>query len=45
MERERTPVEARGAVISGRVIKVLVVSCVGAAIAMAGVWAVLAMPH
>ena len=45
MERERTPVEARGGVISGRIVKILVISSVGAAIAMAGVWAVLAMPH
>ncbi len=45
MERERTPVEARSGLISGRVIKVLVISSVGAAIAMAGVWAVLAMTH
>lgn len=45
MERELTPVEARGGVISGRIVTILTISCVGAVIAMAGVWAVLAMPH
>lgn len=44
MERELTPVEARGGVISGRVIAVLAVSCVGAVMALAGVWAIIGMP-
>jgi hypothetical protein len=45
MERELTPVEARGGVISGRIITLLVVSVVGAVIAMAGVWAILHVPN
>jgi hypothetical protein len=45
MERERTPVEARGGVISGRIITLLVVSTVGAIIAMAGLWAIMGMPN
>lgn len=45
MKRELTPVEARGAVISGRVITILIISCVGAVIAMAAVWAALGMPN
>jgi hypothetical protein len=44
MERELTPVEARGGVISGRVITVLAISCVGAVIALAGVWAIIGVP-
>jgi len=38
MERELTPVEARGGVIRGRVIVVLVLSSVGAVVALALVW-------
>ena len=45
MERERTPVEARAGVISGRVITVLAISFVGAVIAMAGAWAIIGMPN
>jgi hypothetical protein len=45
MERELTPVEARGGVISGRIFTLLVVSVVGAAAAMAGVGAILSMPN
>jgi hypothetical protein len=44
MDRELTPVEARGGVISGRIFTLLVVSVVGAVIAMAGVWAILRVP-
>lgn len=44
MEHERTPVQARGGVISGRIITVLTISVVGTVIALAGVWAVIAMP-
>ncbi len=44
MQRDLTPVEARGAVISGRIITVLAVSFVGAVIAMAGAWAMLGTP-
>ena len=40
MERDRTPVEARGGVIT-----ILVISSIGAVIAMAGAWAFLAMPN
>ena len=45
MERELTPVEARGAVISGRIVTILAISCVGAVIALAAVWAIFVMPH
>ena len=45
MERELTPVEARGGVISGRIITLLVVSTVGAIIAMAGLWVIMGMPN
>ena len=45
MERDRTPVEARGGVISGRIITILVISSIGAVIAMGGAWAFLAMPN
>ena len=39
MERELTPVEARGGVISGRIITVLALSFLGTVIALAAVWA------
>lgn len=45
MERELTPVEARGGVISGRIFKILVISSVGAVIALAGLWALMSMPN
>ena len=44
MERELTPVEVRGGVISGRTVTVLVISSVGAVIALWGVWAIMGMP-
>jgi hypothetical protein len=44
MQRERTPVEARGGVISGRIVTVLVISAVGAVIALWGVWAIIGSP-
>jgi hypothetical protein len=44
MERELTPVEARGGVISGRILTVLGLSVVGAITAMVAVWAVIGMP-
>ncbi len=44
MERELTPVEARGGVVSGRVITVLAISCIGAVIALAGIWAIIGLP-
>jgi hypothetical protein len=45
MERELTPAEARGGIISGRIITVLAVSCVGTVMALAGVWAIIGMPN
>jgi nitrogen fixation protein FixH len=39
MEQQRTPVEARSGVISGRVVLVLVSSFAGAIIAVAVCWA------
>jgi len=38
MERELTPVEARGGVVSGRILTILVISSVGAIAAMAIAW-------
>ena len=38
MQRELTPVEARSGVVSGRVITILVVSSVGAVVALALAW-------
>ncbi len=45
MERELTPVEARGGVISGRIITVLALSFLGTVIALAAVWVSIGMPH
>ena len=44
MQRELTPVEGRGGVISGRIVTVLVISSVGAVVAMAAVWAIVGWP-
>lgn len=41
MEQQRTPVEARGGVISGRVFLVLVSSILGAIVALGVSWLVL----
>jgi hypothetical protein len=41
MEHERTPVQARSGVVSGRVITVLAVSSIGAIAALALAWALL----
>jgi hypothetical protein len=38
MQRELTPVEARSGVVSGRVIAILVISSVGAVVALALAW-------
>jgi hypothetical protein len=38
MQRELTPVEARSGVVSGRVITILVISSVGAVLALALAW-------
>lgn len=42
MQRELTPVKARSGVISGRVITVLVASSIGAVVALALAWMLLA---
>jgi hypothetical protein len=38
MEKEVSPVEARGGIVSGRVITVLAVSFIGAALALVAAW-------
>jgi uncharacterized membrane protein len=38
MTKETTPVDARGGVVSGRVISVLAISFVGAVVALVIVW-------
>ena len=38
MERELTPVEARSGVVSGRIITILVVSSLGAVVALGLAW-------
>jgi NADH:ubiquinone oxidoreductase subunit K len=38
MERELTPVEARGGVVSGRIITILVISTTAAIIALGLAW-------
>jgi hypothetical protein len=38
MERERTPVEARGGVISGRIIRILIVSTTAATLGLGLAW-------
>jgi hypothetical protein len=43
MQRELTPVEARGGVISGRIATVLALSFVGAVVALVGVWTIIGM--
>jgi hypothetical protein len=45
MEHDLTPVEARGGVISGRIITVLAISVVGAVIALAVAWATVGIPY
>jgi hypothetical protein len=44
MQRELNPVESRGGVVSGRVLLVLVLSSIGALIALGLSWAFL-FPH
>ena len=39
MQRDLTPVESRGGVVSGRVLLVLVSSFIGALIALGVIWA------
>ena len=38
MERELTPTEARSGVVSGRILSILVISSVGAGVALALAW-------
>ena len=38
MERELTPIEARSGVVSGRILSILVISSVGAVVALALAW-------
>ena len=38
MERELTPVEARSGVVSGRIITILIISSLGAAVALGLAW-------
>ena len=38
MKPDLTPIEARGGVISGRIVTILVVSIVGALLALSAVW-------
>jgi hypothetical protein len=38
MERELTPTEARSGVVSGRILSILVISSVGAVVALALAW-------
>jgi hypothetical protein len=38
MERELTPTEARSGVVSGRILSILVISSVGAIVALALAW-------
>ena len=45
MQRELTPVEARGGVVSGRIVTVLGLSFLGALVALAGVWMVMSTPN
>ncbi len=45
MQRELTPVEARGGIVSGRIVTLLAVSFLGAVVALAGVWLVMGTPH
>jgi len=44
MQRELNPVESRGGVVSGRVLLVLVLSFIGALVALGLSWALL-FPH
>ena len=45
MQRDVTPVEARGGVVSGRVFLVLISSFIGAVIALGLAWALFLGPH
>ena len=45
MQREVTPVESRGGVISGRVILVMISSSIGTVIALGLAWALFIQPH
>ncbi len=45
MEHDLTPTEARGGVISGRIITVLAISVVGAVIGLAVAWATVSLTY
>jgi hypothetical protein len=45
MDQDRTPQEARAGIISGRIILVLILSCVGAISALGLAWAALRGMH
>ena len=45
MQREVTPVQSRGGVVSGRVMLVLISSFIGAVIALGLAWALFIRPH
>jgi len=45
MQREVSPVESRGGVISGRVVLVLISSFIGAVIALGLAWALFIRPY
>jgi hypothetical protein len=38
LEREITPVQARGGIVSGRVVTILILSSIGAAVALTLAW-------
>ena len=45
MQREVSPVESRGGVVSGRVVLVLISSFIGAVIALGLAWALFIRPY
>ena len=45
MQREVSPAESRGGVVSGRIILVLISSFIGAVIALGLAWALFIRPH
>jgi len=45
MQREVSPTESRGGVVSGRIILVLISSFIGAVIALGLAWALFIRPH
>lgn len=45
MQRELTPIAARGGIVSGRIVTVLAMSFLGAVVALTGVWLAMSMPN